>query len=127
MPIEVSTLIRVFEVNGVEMGDPAPHLDPKEAVNMLAVFRPDLATCSIREPEERGGKLVYQLHRAIGSKAAGQRFKRLDEYFAAAKTTSLSQAPVGPEAVGRALQRLEIHGSSATLIMFPSEALTWVG
>ena len=115
-----TALVRMFTANGVELPDPDPAISPQAAVRLIALAgRPDLATAEIRGPQQEGEKLVYTLHRAVGTK--GQRAaKRLAGFIVAADNHRVDTDLVP------ALESLRLNKGHDCLAL-PSASLPWLG
>ena len=66
--MEVKTLPREFEYNGMKLADPNPALSPEEVRDAYSATYEDLATASIVGPDATGNTLRYTFVVAIGSK-----------------------------------------------------------
>jgi PRTRC genetic system protein C len=66
--LKVSTLPREFLFNGTRIPDPDETLSVEEVQELLTPSYPDLATASLRSPEDTGSALRYTFQRAIGTK-----------------------------------------------------------
>lgn len=68
--MQIATLTRVFDYNGVRLPDPAPHLNPEQVRDIYAATYPDITSAQIEGPENKAGKLVYSFRRAVGTKGS---------------------------------------------------------
>jgi len=68
--MQIATLTRVFDYNGVRLPDPGPHLSPEQVRDIYAATYPDITSAQIEGPENKAGKLVYSFRRAIGTKGS---------------------------------------------------------
>ena len=66
--LKVSTLPREFLFNGTRIPDPDEKLSVEEVRELLTPSYPDLATASLRGPEDTGSALRYTFQRSIGTK-----------------------------------------------------------
>lgn len=60
---EFRKLIRVFKVGALELRDPAPHLEPAEALKLHEAAHPFLSACSLGGSEVSGDRLIYSVER----------------------------------------------------------------
>lgn len=66
--MNISTLPREFEFNGVLLPDPAPSMSPEEVRDLYAASHPELTTASIIGPEQKGKTQRYQFQTSLGTK-----------------------------------------------------------
>ena len=66
--LKVSTIPREFLFNGTRIPDPDQKLSVEEVRELLTPSYPDLATASLKGPEDTGTALRYTFQRAIGTK-----------------------------------------------------------
>lgn len=59
---------RVFNYNGMELGDPDPSMTVDQVKGIWAVTYPELSTAAVSGPEVVGGRQVYKFSRAVGTK-----------------------------------------------------------
>ena len=61
--LQITALTRLFTMGSLELPDPAPHLPPEEAIQLLAVNFPHLAHGLLGTPERRGDAWVYPIEK----------------------------------------------------------------
>jgi PRTRC genetic system protein C len=66
--LKVSTIPRELLFNGTRIPDPDEKLSVEEVRELLTPSYPDLATASLKGPEDTGTALRYTFQRAIGTK-----------------------------------------------------------
>jgi PRTRC genetic system protein C len=66
--MEIQTLEREFNYNGVKLPDPNPHMSVEEVKEMYSAQYPELLTAAIEGPEMIDGKMMFKFVRAVGSK-----------------------------------------------------------
>ena len=68
--MNVETLVREFNYNGVRLPDPNVDLSVEEVRNLYATAYPDITTAAIEGPEAVGNKLIYRFSRSIEIRGA---------------------------------------------------------
>jgi len=70
----VETLERIFLLGATELADPDPSASPADALAMYEAAHPALRYCTLGEPRDEGGRLIFEVQRpAATTKGAGQR------------------------------------------------------
>lgn len=60
---QVSTMKRVFVMGSARLPDPDPDALPEEALKLYRHNYPAVAMCTLSEPREEDGELVYEVQR----------------------------------------------------------------
>lgn len=69
---EVAMMKRVFVMGSARLPDPDPDATPEEALKLYRNSYPAIAHCTLSEPREEDGELVYEVQRpAQTTKGAG--------------------------------------------------------
>lgn len=55
---------RVFRMNGVDLPDPAPDLEPQEALQLYARQYPHLRRAMLADPQMEGDVVIYEVEKA---------------------------------------------------------------
>ncbi|MFL9886800.1 PRTRC system protein C [Paraburkholderia agricolaris] len=70
MSISITSLVREFIYNGVNLVDPGAAFSPAEVRDMYTAQYPELTTAVIEGPEYSGDVAHYKFVRAAGTKGA---------------------------------------------------------
>lgn len=68
MAVKTIQIKRVFRYKGSDIPDPAPTETPERCMELLSVTYPDLNNASVDVPKIEGGKQVFNLKVAVGTK-----------------------------------------------------------
>lgn len=66
--MKITTMIRRFYYNGLELPDSDPRFIPEQVRDFYATMYPEITTASIEGPEESDGALKYRFTHALGTK-----------------------------------------------------------
>ena len=55
---------RVFRMNGVDLPDPAPDLEPQEALQLYARQYPHLRRATLADPQMEDDVMIYEVEKA---------------------------------------------------------------
>lgn len=70
MSVTAERLVRKFKVSGATLDDPVPGGSIEQVRTLLSAAFPEVTTADIEGPIRRGNALVYEFHRATGTKGA---------------------------------------------------------
>lgn len=68
--MEITTLVRVFNYNGMQLVDPGLQFSPEDVKEIYSATFPEITAAGIEGPVTKDDKLHYTFHRAIGTKGA---------------------------------------------------------
>jgi PRTRC genetic system protein C len=68
MPVSIKSVPRVFKYDATEIPDPLPNATPKRCLEVLRTSYPQFANAAVDGPFHEGGKQVYQIKVAAGTK-----------------------------------------------------------
>lgn len=69
MSVVISNIKRVFKFKGEELPDPDPTWSTNEVLDFFAGKYPELTAGYVKEPEQSGDKMVYEIGFSVGDKA----------------------------------------------------------
>jgi PRTRC genetic system protein C len=68
MPAIITSVPRVFRYQGTEMPDPLPNATTERCLAVLRTSYPQFANATVDGPLYEGGKQVWQIKVAVGTK-----------------------------------------------------------
>ncbi|NHR04467.1 PRTRC system protein C [Chromobacterium haemolyticum] len=68
MAIKTIVLKRTFKYGSINLPDPGSNLSIEQVLDTYAAAYPELITAVVEGPVEKGGVLVYEFRKAVGTK-----------------------------------------------------------
>lgn len=68
MAVTTAKLTRSFSYNGVTLPDPGEGLTVEQVRDIYSASYPEIVSAAIEGPTQKGGKLIYEFRKSVGTK-----------------------------------------------------------